>query len=363
MSVQLDCFDYIIGLSRTECDCFGTLAEAYTYSESGLYMEDLVELAGIEGLLNCQTGSDIWAYMDKARTQAITSFRSQASALLMKRNQLKRKPFYGSIALQENDGEHTGLTVGDYYGLSIDCNQIKGGYLTIKKIGAYFADTGAVAVTVIDNMGTNYGTFNLTTTADTFVLNNVTDLELPLYSEFTDNLTYYIYYQLGANNPYKNYITSTGGVECCYNDQIQNYKWSDFVTAKGFHSDDLTDLQDCCTGTSNYAYGLTLQVELKCKVNEIFCDYIDFDGEPLAGTIAEAINIKAAMIFIDRFSTSVELNRSNLLNREAWKELKAEWKVQYENFLGYIVENIDINKNDCLVCHHILNPTLRTILA
>ena len=365
MSKDLDCFDYIIGLSRTECECFGDLADAYTYSDSGLYMEDMLELAGLNDLLSCQTGDDLWVYMDRARTLAITQFRSQASALLMKRNRLRRRQFNGVIGLRENDGELTGLTVGDYYGLEIDCNQIKGGYITIKKIGAMFAQTGAITLTVIDNLGNTHDTINLTTTAGTFVLNDITDLELPLYSDYTDELKYYFYFTLAANNPYKNYITSTEGCGGICK-PIQNYKWSEWITPSGFHTDDLTNLPDCCGTNSNYAYGLTLEVEIKCKVNELFCEHIDFDGDPLAGTIAEAINIKAATNFIHRYMSSVELNRGNLVNREYLLSLVAPdgiWTKEYDSFLGYIVENVDIDKNDCLICQHILNPQLRTIVS
>jgi len=50
-----DCYNYIIGLSRTNCECFDIPADA-SESMSGLYLDELESLNIINAISECAKG-------------------------------------------------------------------------------------------------------------------------------------------------------------------------------------------------------------------------------------------------------------------------------------------------------------------
>ena len=83
MSVNTDCYENIIGLSRTECTCYDDDKPAdFDTSESGLYLDELEPLDQLEGLDNCEKGS-VWEAMEKARENAVRFFIQDTNSKLL----------------------------------------------------------------------------------------------------------------------------------------------------------------------------------------------------------------------------------------------------------------------------------------
>lgn len=206
MSIIPACYYNIIGITRTECTCYGEIAEDYNESNSGLYLDELELLQWVNGLTGCENGSDVFEIMYNSLQEAIKLFPAYATALMMKKYKLKRQPFYGKIGRLLFDANKTGLTAGVYYGQAWFLNDIKGGVIKIKNIYAMFDDTTTVDLYIYNSLGELVDSITLNTTANDYQVNAV-DIDLPMHDDSVDNLEYYFLWQYdGTTDPKNNKI-------------------------------------------------------------------------------------------------------------------------------------------------------------
>ncbi|MCX6328204.1 MAG: hypothetical protein NTZ85_01635 [Bacteroidia bacterium] len=365
MSLPLTCWDYIIGLSRTECECYDAVTTLR--SDSGLYLDELVELRSVNGLLNCEHGTEIWDMMSNSRDEAVRIFIGDVNALLMRSYQLKRQPYYGAIGRVKYSADMS-LTTGYYYGARIFCANIVSGNLIIKKIGTLFNTTGTITLWVYNNKNELVATRTLNTTANTHN-NNVlaVPIELPMHDGYVDNLEYYFIYKLAANIPKNNEVKcNCGKFKATFNtgkpyffwsqaeSRSQDY-WSRYAMVGGFARSSITDLSDLPTVTSNYMHGLTFEVEFKCIINEVLCkDYFDFDANPLAISTALAIRYKAGQLLLEMILRTVNINRDVMINREQITADRDAILAKYNEHVNYIASNVNVQANDCLECRDLI---------
>ena len=372
-SPDISCWDNIIGLSRTECDCYDPIT---AISNSGLYLDELIQLRSVNELLNCEEGNDIWAKMDKARENAIRLFIGEINLELLKHYQLKRQPFYGNIG--RNKFTNTlSVTNGNYYGMRIYCCDIVSGIFKIKRIGALFNKTGAITLWIYNNMNELQGTYSISTVANQHTWTDIADLELPMHDGLVDNLEYFLIYQYttaGGYVPLNNEIKCACGRFRAVFDTSKpywfathsdrQYYWTHYAMAGGFKEDDISDLSDLTSTTNNYTYGITLECEFKCKVQEVLCkDYFDFDSNPLAIATAIAIRYKAGEILINDILTTPNINRNVLINREHLVAMQQEIIARYNEHLKYIAENLNVRSTDCFECRDLIDMTTKGIFS
>ena len=357
--MDITCFDNIIGLSRTECECYDTGKPAdYNTSLSGLYLDELEPLTAFKGLLNCERGTDIWDALDRSREQAILNWRAEANALLLKNNKLLRRPFKGKIGRLKYTREEV-ITSGDWVGIRMYCSDIVSGKIVINNIGTLFSDTGVITLRIYNNLNTLISSHVLNTTANTHTLNTVS-IELPIHSDWTDNLEYFFIYQKNGLTPKENSsfcCDCSKTVECgCdikyVNSQTnKNYGWAEWCAVDGFKKTDISDLSDLEISSSNKMYGLTFGIEYTCDVEDVWCkDELDFDSSTIPMAMALAIRYKAGELFINDLILSSNLNYNKLINGEAQAELKVYFKEQYDKQMEFIIDNIDVRDTDCFVC-------------
>lgn len=363
---DLSCFDYIIGLYNGDCPCydcdFGT-------SDSGLYISDLLEPKMIDGLLNCDQGASICELMEIVRELAIRNFISDANALLMKQARLIRPPFKGGIGRTLWTKNLTGLSTGDYAGVRIRCADVRSGFLKITKIGLIPSANCTPDLLVYNLNGTLIDTISLTGAADKHTQTTV-DLELPLHDEFLDNLEYYLVYQLDGSWLPKNNDVVCGcdknapewGYFGSYN---KKHNWAHWIMVGGWHDSALPPFNtDTLGSVSNYMNGLTLDAQLGCYVNELFCeDALDYDGNMLTQAMAVAIQKSAGALFIDKLLRTPNLNRTVMLDREGLAKAKEEYLASYQSMIQYIVDNLDYTNNDCIECRDVVDMIKSGIFA
>lgn len=369
-----DCFEYIIGLSRTNCECYTIPADA-SESLSGLYLDELESLAVINSIKDCENGNDVWNQMEVARQIAITTFQGDTNALMMKNFKLRRNNFFGVIGRAVAKNVMT-QTIGQWYGMRIYCANVKSGVMHIKNIGAMFSQTDTVLLHIYNNLGEEVvPPFFLQTLANKHQKNTV-DIELPLHSAYIENLEYYLIYEVTANQALNNDLKcNCGGFKPEFNtnkpyiyhhQNDRNYMWSQWVMAGGFHANTLPTFG---TGTMPYAtsnqlFGLTLEVELKCKINEVLCyESLDFESNNLAVAMAMAIQHKAASIVGSWIINSGNLSRFTMINTEQLLADIAKWDKIYIDMITFISEQADITINDCLACRDVWEMAKRGILA
>jgi len=359
---DLSCFDYIIGLYNGDCDCYDPKPEDYDESLSGLFISDMLEPKLIDGLLNCDQGVSVWALMETVRALAIRNFITDANALLMKSARLKRTPYRGGIGRNKWTKN---LSTSAYAGIRIKAADVRGGYLKITSIGTLFDTTTSFNILIYDNNGDLLHTVPVDATADRLTQNAV-DIELPLHDNYQDNLEYFLLYEPDGFQPKNNDVT-------CTCDKTRpawgrwtgwgKYGWGEWLQVGGYNGN-LPDFMNISSSANNYMYGLTLQVELGCYINTVFCpDIMDFDGNTLAQATAVAIVRSAAALFIDKLLRTPNLNRAVMLDREGLQKAKEEYLESYQGMMTYIVDNLDLTRNDCLECVDIIDLIRGGIMA
>lgn len=373
MSIAIpECYESIVGLTRTDCECYEGMPDSAADSLSGLYLDELVGMGFIQSMTNCDNGNDLFLNMQKARDNAITSFQADTNALLLQNFKMRRNPFYGGIGRVVSN--NVTLVNGNYLGVRFFCDNVKSGVLYIKSIGTYFKDSGVVSLSVYNNLGELVGTYDLTTIAESHTQNAV-DIELPLHSPYADHMEYFFVYQYSDTlRPKVNDIKCNCGnfkprFDCgnpYYNRSHDTvYGWADWLMVGGINSSALPEFTDCsCKSVENYLYGLTFQVELRCKIGEVLClDSLDFEGNPLAAAMAIAIQNKAGEMLGNWVLQSGNLNRFTLINTDQFITDVANYKATYEQMIKYIVESADITQNDCLACKDVYEMAKRGIFA
>lgn len=373
MSIVIpDCYQSIIGLTRTDCECYVGMPDSAHDSLSGLYLDELVGLGFVQSMSNCDTGNDLFVSMQRAIDNAITSFQADTNALLLQNFKMKRNPFSGGIGRVVTN--NVNLVSGNYLGARFYCDNVKSGVLQIKSIGTVFKDTGVISLTIYNNLGENLGVYDLNTEAMVHVQNQV-HIELPLHSPYADHVEYFFVYQYdGVLRPRVNDVKcSCGGFKPrfdCSKPYFRSkhetlYGWADWLMVGGINSATLPDFEACgCVNIANYMYGLTFNVDLKCKIGEVLClDQLDFEGNPLAAAMALAIQNKAGEVLSNWILQSPNLNRFTLINTEQFIDDVANYKATYNQMVKYIVESADITQNDCLACHDVYEMAKRGIFA
>ncbi len=371
MSIPLNCYENIIGLSRVNCECFQGQPE--DASESGLYIDELVGLQFIQSITDCANGDDMWQVMVNAKENAIRIFQADTNALLLANYKQRRKQFNGGIGRAVVASNQITIGTNNWCGVRMFCDNVKSGVLVLKDIGTFFEQNGVIALKIYNNIGTLLHELDVNTTANQHT-HNVVNIELPLHDDYIDNLEYFFIYQYdGINKPKINDIKcSCGSFKPVYNcskpyyrnTHEANYAWADWVMVGGVNSSSLPDFDSCTGSTTNYMYGLTFGVELKCKISEVLChEQLDFVGNPLAAAIAIAIQNKAGEIIGDWILRSDALNRLNLTGTDQLQSDIDNFKATYQEMIKYIVESADISQNGCLACKDVYEMATRGIFA
>lgn len=373
MSIVIpDCYESIVGLTRTDCDCFDNSPDSAADSLSGLYIDELIGMNFVQAATDCAVYDDLFAKMQKARDNAIAIFQADTNALMLRNFRMRRNPFKGGIGRVATNPMT--LIAGNYLGARFYCDNVKSGVLHIKSIGALFNQSDVVSLSIYNNLGELLHEIDLNAVAGAHTQNAVS-IELPLHSDYVDHLEYFFLYQYdGVIVPKVNDLKcNCGGFKPrfdCSNPYYQSrhdtvYGWADWVMVGGVNSSELPDFTNCsCKSVSNYLFGLTFNVELRCKIGEVLChEQMDFEGNPLAGAMAIAIQNKSAELLVNSILQSGNLSRFTMINTEQLITDGGNFKATYEQMIKYIVESADITQNDCFACKDVYEMAKRGIFA
>lgn len=278
---------------------------------------------------------------------------------LMKHYQMRRNFFKGNIGSSKYSGART--ITKTYAGTTLFCSNVVGGVIKLKGINTVFEASGTITLYIYDNNGTLHETITLNTTAGK-VQNNLfpSVVELPLHDGNQTNLQYHFVYEYSpANKPKSNKLScGCGGDYYYFNPNKPEFrskatsKWKEWVMATGFTKNSLDfvdDINDVLYDeTTN---GLILNLEFACKVSETLCkESLDFDNDPLAISIAYAIQHKAAEHLLNDILSSGDINRYSLINTDDMLAASTFHADTYKEHIDYIVQEAHIDNTDCLTC-------------
>lgn len=369
---MFECYNNIVGFTSRECDCTSSGRPAdYNESKSGLYIDDLAPIDRLVNLAPCD--SDMWKILTAARGNAIKKLVADSNALLASKYSLKRQSahnqFIGEIKSNELVNHEKSYSV-----VRIVCSPIRGGRMIIRNVGVLSEDPGDIQFKILNNLG---DVVQALTNIESVVSNKyktaTIDLELPLYSKYVDQLEYYVMildtWQLKAtkvNCGCGNFTPSFNTDNPYYNaiGTHKNYEWADYVIVGGHQVDSESELDDLPNKTGNDMWGIGLEIDFSCKVNEVICEKtLDFQGNPLAMSLALAVNYLSAVNVGEAIIKSDLLNRANMLGIEEWEDSIVVWNEKYNEHINYIVSNVDHTANDCLTCKDFLQMTRQGLFA
>jgi hypothetical protein len=342
MSVPV-CFENIIGFTRKDDICLDDYLPEYSTSESGLYID---ELPGMSlRILNATGGSnDIWVKMTNAYTNAISAFKVDVMAEILKTKEPARSKFVGSIGGKSFTSKLTGDT---YHGLRM-YSDIIGGSFTLRGVSLILDTTGAVNLLIYDEYSLLH-TIAISSVAGQPKYTSITPIELPLSGN------YYFLYNTGVGVPYNNKLTcNCGGHKWCFNIEEPCYrpsrdKWTEWSMVAGVHGTDVNAREDW--GLSREAQGLILHGDYGCDTLGILCsDHSDWTGNEIDSAIAWAIDYKSGSFLTAYIMDSEEVNRYTLLGVEGLGANIAYYEDRYRAMITFIADNIEEDRNECLKC-------------
>ena len=380
MSVQVpDCLENIIGLSRSECECFsdGKPIDANS-SLSGLMIDELkgLNLSIVSGAEGCEGG--LWEMMDSARSEAIKQFTSDFYGDLLNKYRLKRKPFSGEMGQTRYKNTLTNVT-SPYAGVPVRMNNIRGGIWRIKRIGTAFTQTGSFTLTLFNDLqDDSIESFVLQTEANKVKWNAIsTPIYLPMESGGT-GIRYDFLYQpsMAPGLPKDNGIScGCGGYKPVFNLQSPKFRpmntaasgWEMFAMVGSMQGTSVATGNDRDSFTFGHQYlnGIILDVEFLCDFSGILCSTVtDFVNNPLAGAVAGAIRYLACVFLIDDVLASGNINYFTMTDRERLMQKKSSYASEYNMRLKeVIIPAINIDHNDCLMCNNDNAPRKVGILS
>jgi hypothetical protein len=381
MSTSLDCFNYTVGLSQTECACYDTDKPTdFNTSDSNLFLDQVIDLQYPKSAADCGSGN-LWELLHQAREEGKMGWRTSVMQYIGQRSVRKRAYFSGSIGDdRHNNTKHT-LT-DNFAGLTWKCATVRGAKMRLKRIGMFFeAATNMDLILYGNESDTPIATYNVTPAANRVEWYTLpTPLELPLNRDIARYQQYWLVYQPSLTaRPYQQKITcGCNGLDTvnkwCEKPEFLNLKtpearhnWLEWMIISGTRGQLITQRETHWSHT-NQGYGLFLDVEFVCDANEVLCaGELDYENDDLAMVQAYGLRFEMGVKLIDRILSSTKLNRYTMLDREALYGKRSHFKKEADTRAQYVAQQLTEKErinlvNDCLTCRDKYGVTRAGIL-
>lgn len=367
MSANIDCLQYAVGLSTTECNCVAdTKPSTAGRSDSGLFIGGLPYI-DLKYPGNCTDG-DIWDILATSRDEAILEFRTALYAEIRKRSRQKRAAFKGLIGNPEKSKttEYLNLTK-PYHGQKWCMAKVTGGQIKIKRIGAWFNQTTSLTLNLYSNyQDAALETIMIDTQANEIKWNDVDiTLELkPVYQSY--NQFYWLYEPQIGLKPRNTKIDCMCGSSFHpewnvsspqFNSPVNKggFGWADWMLAQGTAGDSLDTLEKF--SSVNETQGLIFDVELLCAPGSMICDgEMDYVNNEFALVSAYAIQYLAGYKVIGRILSSQNPSSYSIAATETLQSAMKGFYTELETRIAWLGQEMTKPENinlisDCFQCN------------
>jgi hypothetical protein len=361
-----NCFDKIIGFTKTDCACFaGSGLEDYKDSNSGLFMDELEEtsqiLSAVKGTADC--GKSMGDAFRTARDNAIIDFNEQILMELGTRYTVRQMPYFGLLGQRAYSAPLA--LASSFIGTVYEMRPLKGAIMTVKKVSIALNQSIPVILKVYKAyiIGQEYQLQEevIATITGNSVANQLVDLVLPepLRLPFTDDSSHFIQYLFIIDRSAGFQPMDTKG-SCGCDGQKRADSW---LIAGSIEGDDIDHLRTATlrTGKTAYSNGIVLDVDIKCSDTGFVCE--NYFGNPFLKTaIDHAVLYQAASNLLQNILRSNAINRFALTKREQMATDAAILHNRFKSRVKWISENIDMKGNTCYVCNQVneINAPYRT---
>lgn len=375
MSAPYDCFDYVIGLSRTDCPCTDTDKPSDAdVSASGYYLDETQGL-NLEQVKNAASCPEFWDWMERARTLAVQDYQADVLACIRAHTEYAREPLRAVIGDYSDSPKL--LTMGKaYHGMTVETADVVGGTFIVKRIGLKIDTTGPIDVSVYGPDGL-IATYQVDAVAGVVSWHTLAaDLELDMNLDGAENPRYWFLWEPSSERAYNTKLhcgcTDTkwkpywSTENPYYESRVKRdgFEWTQWVMAAGTKGDDLATRTDWAT--SNETQGVLIDAKFTCDASTTICagepDYTD----PIQREQARAIQVKAASYLLSFIRSSSNPSFWTLLNLEQIADLQKQYHDQYAGRVEWVCgefakkENVNLY-GDCLRCKDQWGFSIKTI--
>ena len=344
----MDCFDNIIGLSRTSCPCFSQDFNALAAeSTSGLFLGETEHSAPLSALkASRDTCADLQDTLELARKNAVLDFKRNLFMELGSRYSTRSASYAGPVGSVSGNGL---LNIAyPLAGVVLDMAG-RGGTLVVSSVQTFFNFDGPLTVSVYEavNDGVRYQVqshikdIQLQATIAAPVPQAIASLELPS-SRDGRPLAYLFLYSLTPGTAPRDNGTSCGcgGKEAALHQYLRPY---------GIVGNDINTL--LISGRSGqHVNGLVLHVDVRCGNEGFICE--NYHANLFVRTaVNHAILYRAEYNVMQAILNSTVINRATMVNREQMQHNAYVLDGKFQKSVKWLGENMDLSGNDCYVCN------------
>lgn len=374
MSTEATCFENIIGLSRTACECIDDAPVGAGVSESGLYLDELpgLSLNLADQGRKCGVGS-IWDYLDRARANAIEDTKAELGACINANTDPRRQNGTAQIG-EDKRATRTGHSLTrPFHGITLQTAKVKGGVFRVTHIATAFKPDNLPATIEVkvyerdEASSAELATLVLPCTANKVVWTPLpTALDLSMSELGSDNPRFWFLFAGGQGMKAMNSEINCGcggfapywdlsAPQYASSQQKQGKLWAEWSMAGGTFGDDLAE-RDTWT-VENPTQGLLLRVQFICDETSSFCsDTPDYQRDPIQKVIAHAVRLKAGANLVQDLLTSTNINRYTMTAGDQLEELKKAYEAEFQKRIAeYLCPELSNDENinrygDCRRC-------------
>lgn len=338
MNCDLD----IIGVTRTECECFDADPEE-SENLSGLYLSEL-EGMSLQLLFDheiCEYGT--WRqHCEKAIYNAKAQLHGDIVQELVNSSYYeKTKPVFGQVGHDRFvKNVNTSKTHLVY---RVVLNNLRNTTVTIKNVGLYFQNATVLTANIYNVFGTLISTKSLTPVAGKYIV-RAFNVDLSCDMPGVQYPEYFIVINIDKNKPVELKHVCCGDQykfdyeRPCFREKKNVMGWRS-VAMVGYdllnwNVNNISDYRKLCPSYKTFA-GLVLDVSTRCDTMSMICnEEIDYKTDDLGIGIALALRYKAgSMLFTDL------LNRPNVELKAPESMLAAlkMWDDKYKSHIKLIV--------------------------
>lgn len=342
----MDCFNHIIGLTRTECECFeDAFNEDARISESGLFLDEASERFSINSF-NAIAGcdGDLQSMLEKARSRGIQDFLFQLSQEIGTIYKPRIAPYQGKVGDNKYSGDLASVASNTVNALMLEMKTFKGASVVVDAITPYFNftfDDFTVNVYKAIKNGNHFDDIEHVTEIKMAISDTThSKIAIPNISlETGKNVVYLFAYELGPGELPKNNSNRCG----CGSTEADLHK---FVYPWGIGGDDIYSLK--AEMKKPYINGLLLHIKAQCSIEDLVCDNY-YDNPLVKISIAHAIWYLSGSKLIVNLLKSDKINRYTMMDREAMQQDAYSLQGKATKSIKWLAANMKVS-GDCFIC-------------
>lgn len=380
------CWQNIIGISRTECQCVEDKPVDASVSASGIFLDELpgLPIRFIDAVRDCGQDS-LWDFAERAIENAVGETKAEVMGCVNRNTEPAKR------AGQSEIGSGKKATTGEthplskpFHGITVQTDNMRGGYFRVTAIATAFkgdALPATIDVKLYKDESESSGpeqTITLPVTSNKVEWTVLpTPIELSM-SSLGDRARYWFLFEpidgmramntltgcnCGGFNPYWNLHTPQ------WMSKVDKGRdgWANWAQAQGTSGDDLLNRENW--QVFNPTHGIMLRVQFECDESSTICaETPNYTGDMFQLAFAHAVRYRAAFNLATSILNSTKIDRYTMTAGDQLEKMRQEWHYEWLSYTsgprksdgtleraGYLCEQLSKPENvnlygDCRKC-------------